>query len=204
MLFHRFILGDMVTNCYLIADEETKNAVLFDAPAESNKILDYIEKNGLFLKKVLLTHAHFDHILDCESWAAAGAEVLISEDDRDALPDPVRNCFKVYYGIENGYYGEARGLKDGEILKLGDTEIRMIKCPGHTIGCATYVCEDHAFVGDTLFAGGGFGRTDLPTSNFPMLRESIFKLICLPETVMFYPGHGKFTTVKQYRRDIWI
>lgn len=185
------------SNCYLISSQGEYAVVDPSTPYDPGLI------DGT-LKYVLLTHAHFDHILDVDSWAAAGAEVLISEDDREALSDPVRNCFKVYYGVENGYYGEARGLSDGEIIKLGDTEIKMIKCPGHTIGCATYVCEDHAFVGDTLFAGGGFGRTDLPTSNFTLLRASIFKLICLPETVIFYPGHGKLTTVNQYRRDIWI
>ena len=156
------------------------------------------------LKYVLLTHAHFDHFLDIESWEKTGAEILVCKYDLGGLSDPVRNCYKIFSGIDKGYFGNSRGVSDGEIIPLGQSEIKVIACPGHTIGSVTYLCDNHAFVGDTVFAGGGFGRYDLPTGNFLLLRKSIRKIASLPETVVLYPGHGETTTVKQYKQDIGL
>lgn len=183
------------SNCYLISSDGEYAVVDPTAPYDA----DLIQGK---LKYVLLTHAHFDHILDIDSWVEAGAEVLIFEDEREALSDPMRNCYKIYNGTDNGYFGQARGQADGDIIPLGSSQIKIIGCPGHTIGSAAYLCENYAFVGDTVFAGGGYGRFDLPTGNFTMLRESIIRLASLPEAVIFYPGHGESTTVKQYRQDI--
>ncbi len=155
------------------------------------------------LKYILLTHAHFDHILDIDSWAEnTNACIILAKDEVIALKDPMRNCYKLYNGSDKGYFGAANGLSSGDIIPLGDTEITLIECPGHTIGCATYLCEKNAFVGDTIFAGGGYGRFDLPSGSFVMLKESIRKLIALPDDTVFYPGHGEATTNKQYKQDI--
>lgn len=158
------------------------------------------------VRYILLTHAHFDHILEVESWAkGSGAEVLISEEEKDALKDPMKNCFKLYNGTDNGYFGEVRGLKPGEILPLGDTEIEFFLCPGHTVGGGTYICDGKAFVGDTIFSGGGFGRFDLPGGNFTILRDSIKKLLNkLSDETICYPGHGESTSIKQYKLDLNI
>ena len=153
------------------------------------------------VKYVLLTHAHFDHILEVESWAKAGAMVVISEQDRCALADPMKNCYKLYNGSDNGYFGDSVGLNDGDVLTLGYCEIKFLACPGHTIGSGTFLCDGNAFVGDTICAGGGYGRFDLPTGSSVMLRDSIQKLLSLPDEVVVYPGHGEFTTIKQYKND---
>ena len=182
-------------NCYLISSDGEYAVIDPTAPYNESLI------DGT-LKYVLLTHAHFDHILEIDSWAKAGAEVLIYEEEKAALSDSVRNLYKMFCGSDGGYFGEARGLSDGEIITLGSSMIQLIACPGHTIGSASYLCDGHAFVGDTVFAGGGYGRTDLPTGNSVLLRESILRLASLPESVIFHPGHGESTTVKQYRQDI--
>ena len=156
------------------------------------------------LRYVLLTHAHFDHFLDIESWEKTGVEIFVCKYDLGGLSDPVRNCFKLFDGSSKGYHGRANVIGDGDILPLGDTEIRVIGCPGHTIGSVTYLIEDSAFVGDTIFANGIHGRYDLPTGNLVMLRDSISRLTSLPESVTVYPGHGKSTTIKQYRQDIGL
>lgn len=154
------------------------------------------------VRYILLTHAHFDHILEVDSWVnATGAEVICSIDEKDALSDPIRNCFKIYNGTDGGYFGESRGLSDGEKIPFGDGEIQIIFCPGHTVGCATYLFENYAFVGDTIFENGGYGRFDLPTSSLHMLRQSIDRLMSLPEDTVVYPGHGGSTTIKQYKLD---
>lgn len=155
------------------------------------------------VKYILLTHAHFDHILEVDSWVnATGAEVIISDVELDALSDPMRNCFKLYNGTDNGYFGSATGLSDGESVSLGELDIKIIACPGHTSGSAAFLCDGNAFVGDTVFAGGGYGRFDLPTGNLVMLRQSIAKLLTLPDDTLLYPGHGESTTVKEYKQDI--
>ena len=156
------------------------------------------------VRYILLTHAHFDHILEVEGWATSGAQVIILSDEAMALSDPMRNCFKLYNGSDNGYFGQVTAVKDGDTLPLGDTEIKVIATPGHTIGSAIYLVEDVAFVGDTVFEGGGFGRYDLPTGNLVMLRESIRRITALPDKTHLLPGHGGATTVKQYKQDLII
>lgn len=155
------------------------------------------------VRYILLTHPHFDHILEIDSWVlGSGAEVIISKDDRQALGDPFRNCYKLFNGSDKGYLGDATELSDGDILPLGDTEIKFIATPGHTVGSGVYLCEGNAFVGDTIFEGGGYGRFDLPTGNFVMLRNSIQRLLRLDDNTVVYPGHGDETTIKQYKTDI--
>ena len=155
------------------------------------------------LKYILLTHGHFDHILEVDSWAnATGAQVIASEAESGALSDPMRNCYKLYNGTDNGYFGSVSILREGNVLTLGELEISLIECPGHTIGSVAYLCDGNAFVGDTVFAGGGFGRYDLPTGDRLLLINSIEKIISLPENIVLYPGHGEPTTNKQYRQDI--
>lgn len=155
------------------------------------------------VKYILLTHAHFDHILEVDSWVkGSGAEVICSKDAKDALSDPMKNCFKLYDGSDNGYFGDARAIDEDEELTLGEKTIRIINCPGHTAGSATFVIDQIAFVGDTVFEGGGFGRYDLPTGNLVFLKDSIRRLMTLADDTVLYPGHGQSTTVAQYKKDI--
>ncbi len=152
------------------------------------------------VKYILLTHAHFDHILEVDSWVnSTGAEVIISAAEADALSDPMRNCYKLYDGTDRGYFGERRGISEGDRIPLGDQTIEMISTPGHTIGSACYKIGNDVFVGDTVFAGGGFGRYDLPTGSIVMLRDSIRKILALPNECTLYPGHGESTTAKEYK-----
>ena len=184
-------------NCYLLSDGGEYAVIDPTAPYDDSLI------DGT-LKYVLLTHGHFDHILDIDSWVANGAVVLIHKDERAALSDPIRNCFKIFYNKDDGYFGDAEVISDGDIILLGKSEIKVISCPGHTIGSVTYLYEDHAFVGDTIFAGGICGRTDVPTGNGFLLQESVIRLASLPESVIVYPGHGKPTTIKQFKQDIGL
>lgn len=153
------------------------------------------------LKYILLTHSHFDHILDIESWVKSGAEVIISEHEVDFLADPNKNCYALFFAQDKSYTGDARGVSHGEIIKLGEENIEVISVPGHTVGSLVYKIGDICFVGDTVFAGGGFGRWDLPSGNFSELRRSIDKIIEFPDDTVLYPGHGESTTVKKYKED---
>ena len=153
------------------------------------------------LKYILLTHSHFDHILDIDEWAEGGAEVVIFESEADFLSDPERNCYRLFNGSAKGYFGKVRTAHDGQVFSLGDEEFTLMHLPGHTIGSSAYVFDGVAFVGDTVFAGGGFGRCDLPSGNAYMLVNSIERLLSLPDETILYCGHGDPTTVKQYKID---
>lgn len=183
------------SNCYLISSGD-EYAVM-----DPSSPYDYAKIEGR-VKYVLLTHSHFDHILEIVSWVdATGAEVIISEQEVDFLADPGRNCYRLYDGSERGYFGEARGACDGEEFTLGEEKFRLLHLPGHTIGSAAYVFDSCAFVGDTVFAGGGYGRWDLPSGDMFTLYNSIKRVKELPDSTVLYSGHGEPTTVKQYKLD---
>lgn len=153
------------------------------------------------VKYVLLTHAHFDHMLDIDSWVnEGGATVIVSRYDKMALPDSFRNCSSVF-SRDFAYNGRATAIDDGDTLTLGDEIIEIISVPGHTPGSVMYKINDTAFVGDLIFAGGGFGRTDLPGGDEQSLHCSIQKLLCYAGSTVLLTGHGEATTVEEYKRQ---
>ncbi len=152
-------------------------------------------------KYIILTHSHFDHILSIDKWSDLGGEVYICEDEILGPQDSIFNCFRAFLNLDKGYNGNISGLKDGQILNLGNDIITLIKTPGHTKGSSIYRMDKIAFVGDTVFAGGGYGRWDLPSGNFLDLKNSIEKVLSLPDDTILYPGHGEKTTVKEYKND---
>ena len=183
------------SKCYLISSGGEYAVIDPSTPFDVAKIDGKV-------KYILLTHSHFDHILEIDSWVnATGAEVLISEHEADFLSDPSRNCYRLFDGTERGYFGKVRGVSDGEELTLGEESFRVLHLPGHTIGSVAYVFEGCAFVGDTVFAGGGFGRWDLPSGDMFALFNSIKKVKELPDDTVFYSGHGEPTTAGQYKLD---
>ena len=156
------------------------------------------------LKYILLTHGHFDHMLDIDSWVnSTDAEVIISVDEQSMLTDSTLNCYMLFDGSDKGYFGKFVTVENSGTLPLGDKEIKVISTPGHTKGSVIYLVDDSCFVGDTVFAGGGYGRFDLPTGNAIELRESIKLVTDLPKNTVLYPGHGESTTVEQYIFDFY-
>lgn len=156
------------------------------------------------LKYVFITHAHFDHILEINSWASAGAPIYISYADKDALRDPYRNCYKIFFGRDDGYFGEVFTMREGDTFTVGDDSLTVKETPGHTPGCAVLYNSDVAFVGDTVFAGGGYGRWDLPGGDYDLLRGSIRAVMALDDNTVLYPGHGDKTTVREFKNDIHL
>jgi len=202
MLFHRFILGDLVTNCYLIADDETKNAVLFDAPANADKVLDYMDKEGLILKKILLTHAHFDHILALkELMDKTGAECILHKAEERYLKDASLNLAGDHID-QIGIIDEYKMVDDGEVLTLDSLKIKVIHTPGHTVGSVCYLVNESILIsGDTLFSGS-IGRFDFPLGSFDdEIRSIKEKLMLLDDDVKVCPGHGLSTTIGKQRKE---
>ena len=149
------------------------------------------------IKYILLTHCHFDHILKIKSWADTGAEVIVGSEDKFGLSSSYLNCYLGFLGLNDGYFGFSTSVNDGDILHLDGEKIRVISTPGHTPGGVCYRIGNNIFVGDTVFADGGYGRCDLPGGDIDALEKSIIKLITVEQDALLYPGHGPKTTLKE-------
>lgn len=184
------------SNCYLISSSD--EFAVIDPSADYFVALKAYPEIAGKLKYVLLTHAHFDHMLAINSWADKCEAIIVGENDAPSLSDPVKNCYLGFLGVDDGYSGEYKCVTEGSVVKLGDEEITVISCPGHTPGGVSYKIGNTVFCGDTVFAGGGYGRCDLPGGDIEVLEKTLIKLIThLPEDTVFYPGHGPITTLKE-------
>lgn len=192
-------VGPLETNCHILADKETKDAVIIDPGAETDKILSIINTENLNLKAVLLTHGHGDHIGAVPKIISEkNTKLLIHKDDAVMLSDAERNLSAMLgFSITSEHpYTE---LSDGDVLTFGSLRVEVLHTPGHTRGgvCFFVPNEDAPilFSGDTLFCGD-VGRCDLPGGSWESLKNSIItKLYSLPENTVVYPGHGTASTI---------
>lgn len=187
------------TNCYIVQDEDSKEAMVIDPGGEPEKVIEMLNILEAKLKYIYLTHCHADHIGGVSSvQETLGGKVLIHRFDAENLGKDSVNL-ATYIG-ENKIVLEADSrIDDDDLIHIGNIELKVIHTPGHTIGSTSLYCEKEKmlFSGDTLFRGT-WGRTDLPTSSFADIINSISKkLINLPEKTIVYPGHGKSTMIRE-------
>lgn len=182
--------GSWGSNCYLL--ECGTHAAIVDPSADANTILTLLSQKGLTLDYILLTHGHFDHIVSIDSLRdRTGAPVYIHANDLTMPEDAHKNAFYTFFRMERTYRRPERALHDKEILQLGDEIIRVIHTPGHTAGCASFLCNDEFLItGDILFAEG-YGRFDLYSGNASVLFQTLKDLRNLPQDLTIYPGHGE-------------
>lgn len=184
LLIQTFCLGDYQTNCYLIQDRACTRCCLIDPGYESERILHYIEKSGLTLDAILLTHGHFDHVGAVRDIAAeTDCKVYINE--KETTMPPAMTAGKLYY---TDTYAE------GDHLVFPGLKIDVIETPGHTPGSVCLLVEDAMFSGDTLFAGS-CGRTDLPGGEPTAMVRSLWRLSGLGKDYRVFPGHGRATSL---------
>lgn len=196
------ILGEIRTNCYIISNGETMEAIVVDPADEANKIEQYLKENDLVCKGILLTHGHFDHILAAKELAEnTKSSIYAHETEEELLKDPELNA-SYQVGKKCSLTADIL-LKDQEVLKLAGFTIKVIYTPGHTVGGTCYFFKEHDILisGDTLFRGN-IGRSDLPTGNGKVLVASIVdKLMILEDQVKVFPGHGESTTIGYERNN---
>lgn len=189
------------TNCYIMQDEETKEAICIDPGGSIEKIIEMLKILNAKLKYIYLTHSHMDHIEKAEELKDIyGGEILISRKGAENINNPEINLSSMS-GVELYTTVDSR-VDDKDILHIGKIELEVILNPGHTDDGTSLYCKEEGivFTGDTLMCMG-YGRTDFPTGNLRELKKSLKKLFALPENTFVYPGHGIATTIGDEKGD---
>ena len=200
-------VGMLQSNSYILKDEATGALALIDCCAFSKALREHIEEQGGGLRFLLLTHGHFDHIqgVAAAKEAYPGALVAIGEADAPYLRGEIDS--RPLRVPRNKTPTEPDlSLRDGDALELGETRIKTIHTPGHTLGGVCFLCgQDRLlFTGDTLFREE-VGRTDLHGGDWKTLEASVKRLYALEGDYAVLPGHGEASTLEHERRaNPWV
>jgi hydroxyacylglutathione hydrolase len=194
-------VGPLETNCYILGDEKSKEAVVIDPGGDFEEIDQQLRKLKLKVKYIVLTHGHFDHTgALAQLKKTTGAEILIHSADAFMLsPGGQAQPFSLETGTD--LCSADRTLKEGDKIQFGENVLEVLHTPGHTPGGISLIIGKMIFTGDTLFCGS-VGRTDLPGGSYRRLMDSIkTKLLSKYDDYVIYPGHGPESTIGEERRD---
>ncbi len=197
MKIRTLTLGHMGVNCYILTDNG--EAAVIDPGAECKKITDYLSEGGYTLKKILLTHGHFDHIgALCDLAEKTGAEVYVHSGDSKMLTDNGANLSFLTGERIKPYKADVL-LDDVKEIPLGNTVIKVFHTPGHSEGSVSYLWGDNLFSGDLLFCGsiGRYDFGDMETE----LKSIKFLMDNFDDGTKVYAGHGEATTIGFEKRN---
>ncbi len=189
----------MGTNCYIVYDEATREAAVVDPGDNASSILKAVQKENLEVKYILLTHAHFDHILAVHDIIKeTGAKYVVPEADVWLLK---RDNMGPFRSAAEGYIEDAPDIlaKEGTEITFGDITACYMNTPGHTPGSSVIRMGDTLFTGDTLFRGS-CGRVDLEGGNMKQMLVSLKRLYELEGDYKVLPGHEGISTLEDERR----
>lgn len=184
------------SNTYLAVNDEAKEAVLVDAGANAQQVLDYLDKNDVKLVAILLTHGHPDHLISLNEIAdATGAVSYMHQEDAQLLehiPPMLLNMM----GLDKLELPEEfLPLEDGQELELAGMKFKVLTTPGHSGGSVCFLTDGVLFAGDLVFRGS-IGRTDFPGGSMETLLQSVKeKVFTLPSETRILPGHMDATVV---------
>lgn len=195
LLVHQLSVGPLQVNCFVVACQKTREAMVIDPGEEGPRILHLAESNGYKIRQIVNTHGHFDHIGANQSVKeATGAVLMIHEADLPLLRN-ARSSAQAYGLTVSPSPDPDKLLNEGDIFSVGEHSFSIFHVPGHSPGSICFLSDGHLFVGDVLFAGS-IGRTDLPGGDFDALVEGVReKLFRLPADTIVHPGHGPDTTI---------
>ena len=187
---------ELYANTYVLIDED-KQCVVIDPAKNYEGLVNYIKKNDLSLKGILLTHGHVDHIRGVDVLVEAfNAPVFIGFDDIDKLTDTYANCSE-FLDERVTVKTKAKTVADKDVLRLLKEDINVIYTPYHTSGGVCFYLKDSniLFTGDFIIPHG-IGRCDLPSAKPHELRRSMDKILALPPSTKIYGGHEKSSTLE--------
>lgn len=198
MILETIVAGMLDNNNYLLIDEKSKEAILFDCSEFTEELLEKLDEYCANLKYVLITHGHFDHILGLNKLHEKMPEVEILAPIND------KNLIEGVVEFVGSFVGMLDDVKVPHISKyidenseifIGGEKIKIINTPGHTMGGVCYFVDNKLFSGDTIFLGS-VGRTDLPGGSYEQIKKSVKNVLeMFDDDVKIYPGHGDSTTV---------
>jgi hydroxyacylglutathione hydrolase len=203
MILETFPVGPLRCNCTILGDEVTHEAIVVDPGDNIPEILTRLQKHGLVLRQIIITHAHIDHVGGAAQLRkATGAPVFLNQQDLGLLD---------MMEMQAGWLGIAtpeivppdESAEDGLLVGLPNLSAEVLHTPGHTPGsiCLFFAAPQLLLAGDTLFAGS-IGRTDLPGGDGKQILRSLRdRLLVLPDEIKVVPGHGSATTIGEERHS---
>jgi len=177
MFFRQIPSGPMQNFSYIVADDKSKEAAIFDCGWDVEEMLQIAAKEKLKMKKIILTHSHFDHVQKLnELFDRTKAEIFAHEMEVDGIKKSAKTSLEI------------KNLKDNDTISIGSLKAKILHTPGHSVGAMCILIENKLITGDTLFVNA-IGRVDLPGGDALKLFESLQKIKKLDDSVEIYPGH---------------
>lgn len=183
--------GPLEVNTYVVGPEGGDCCVVIDPGAQESEVLE--EVGARRVCAVLLTHAHFDHMLHAQPWLDRGAKLYVHRLDAPALSD-VRLNLSTIIGEQLALPQADVLLEEGSVVEEAGLTLRVLHTPGHTPGGVCYMADGVMFCGDTMFYRS-YGRVDLPGGDMAQMMASLNRLKQLDPATIVYPGHGMKTKI---------
>jgi hydroxyacylglutathione hydrolase len=196
----RLILGPLETNCYIVTESKSRQAVVVDPAEDGERIAGRLLQEAAGLTSIILTHGHFDHMGGLAALRDRfPAEVYIQALDAKMISSSIEN-FSLFAGNPIEYTEPPSSLWDGMKIAIGNASLLVLHTPGHTPGSICLCGTGFVLTGDALFRNS-IGRTDFPGSSTEVLLDSIRnRLLTLEDGTAVFPGHGDETTIGHERK----
>ena len=204
--YKNFCYGMGFSNSFVIWDEKSLLGIIVDCGNRTEQISSFTKRLGIKIKWVVLTHAHYDHVLYMDEYREVFPEAKIAIGKKDApLLCEVEGNVSYLFADSRTFDKADVMLIEGDKLTLGNSELVVISTPGHTPGCICLYSEaDKLMVtGDTLFGGGGIGRTDFKYGSISEIRASLKRLLSMDGEITILPGHGGASKIAYEQRSLF-
>ena len=198
MVVKNLYCGGWASNCYLVVGGNGQ-ALVVDPSVPPSQMDLLFPENPPEIVGVILTHTHYDHMLYLDMWHKEGVPLYVGEQDAIGLCDTAYNVSGTVFGDPTTYRGADVLPHDGDEIMLGREKLQVMSTPGHTSGGISLVGSNFVITGDTMFAYGSVGRTDLLGSSYEDLETSIERLLSLAPQTKVFPGHGPSSTIASER-----
>lgn len=201
MILEMLTVGPFQENCYVVGDEESMTGAIIDPGDEAARIALTVERVGLEISQIIVTHSHIDHVGAVAQLVDEYMCPVLMHEEAEAMLNTVPQQ-AMMMGMRFGKVPRIdRHIGDDEVLEVGSLRLRSLYTPGHAPGHLAFLVEDEStvFSGDALFAGS-VGRVDLPGGSMEVLMRSISeRLLTLPDDTRVLSGHGPETTIGRER-----